>query len=141
MSTSSPARARAEADRRERAWASGFALFAGVMMILVGLNQAFLGFAAILQDDVYVPVRDDVYGVDVTTWGWLHLGFGVVLVLTGIAVVNGKAWARALGVLVVMLNLVGAFGFIPYRPVGAVLLIGLNLAVIWGLARFDGTVR
>jgi len=141
MSTHTPHRSRAEADRRESAWASGFALFAGVMMILVGLNQALLGFAAILEDDVYVPVRDDVYGIDLTTWGWLHLGFGLVLVLTGIAVLNGRAWARALGILVVMLNLVGSFGFIPYYPVGAVLLIGLNLAVIWGLARFDGTVR
>jgi hypothetical protein len=141
MSTSTPARARARADRRERAWASGFALFAGVVMILVGLNQALLGFAAILQDDVYVPVRDDVYGVDVTTWGWLHLGIGAVLVLTAIAVLNGKAWGRALGILMVMLNLVGTFGFIPYYPVAAVLLIGLNLAVIWGLARFEGRVR
>jgi hypothetical protein len=141
MRTSTPARARTEADRRERAWASGFALFAGVMMILVGLNQAFVGFAAVLRDDVYVAVRDDVYGVDVTTWGWLHLGFAVVLVLAGIGVLNGKAWGRALGILVVMLNLVGAFGFIPYYPVGAVLLIGLNLAVIWGLARFEGSVR
>jgi hypothetical protein len=141
MSTHTPHRSRAEAHRRESAWASGFALFAGVMMIIVGFNQMLLGLAAILQDDVYVPVRDDVYGIDVTTWGWLHLGFGVVLVLTGIAVLNGKAWARALGIVVVMLNLLGTFGFIPYYPVGAVLLIGLDLALIWGLARFDGRVR
>ena len=65
----------------------------------------------------------------------------MLLVLTAIGVLNGKAWARAVGIVVVMLNLVGAFGFIPYYPVGAVLLIGLDFAVIWGLARFEGSVR
>jgi hypothetical protein len=141
MSTSTPPRSRAEADRREMAWASRFAVFAGLVMIIVGLNQALLGLAGLLRDDVYVPVQDDVYGVDVTAWGWLHLGFGLVLVLMGVAVLGGKAWARAAGILVVMLNLVANFAFIPYYPVWAVLLIALNVAVIWGLARYDGDLR
>jgi hypothetical protein len=141
MSTSTPPRSRAGADRREMAWASGFAVFAGLMMLIVGLEQAILGFAGILEDDVYVPVQDSVYGFDLTTWGWLHLGFGLVLALTGVAVLSGKAWARAAGILVVMLNLVACFVFIPYYPVGAVLLIALNIAVIWGLARYDGSLH
>jgi hypothetical protein len=141
MSTRTPGRSRAEADRREGEWASGFALFASVMMLLAGTNQAIHGFAAILENEVYVPVRDDVYGLDLTAWGWLHLGFGVVLVLTGLAVIRGNTWARAVGILVAMLGLVASFGFIPYYPVWAVLLIGLDLAVIWGQARFDGKVR
>ena len=141
MSTSTPPRSRAEADRREMAWASSFAVFAGLMMIIVGLNQALLGFAGVLEDDVYVPVQDYVYGFDLTTWGWLHLGFGLVLVLMGVSVLRGKAWARAAGIWLVMLNLVASFVFIPYYPVWAVLLIALNVAVIWGLARYDGDLH
>jgi hypothetical protein len=141
MRTTTPPRSRAEADRRAMAWASGFAVFAGLMMIIVGLNQAFLGFAGVLGDDVYMPVQDYVYGLDLTTWGWLHLGFGLVLVLTGVSVLSGKAWARAAGIWLVMLNLVASFAFIPYYPVWAVLLIALNVAVIWGLARYDGELR
>jgi hypothetical protein len=41
----------------------------------------------------------------------------------------------------VMLNLVASFAFIPHYPVWAVLLIALNVAVIWGLARYEGDVR
>ena len=141
MATSTPPSSRVKADRRERGWASSFAVFAGLMMIMIGLNQALLGFAGILEDDVYVPVQDYLYGFDLTTWGWLHLGFGVVLILTGISVLSGKAWARAVGIWLVMLNLIGTFVFIPYYPAWAVLLIALNVAAIWGLARFDGTVR
>ena len=53
----------------------------------------------------------------------------------------GKAWARAVGMLVVLLNLVGTFVFIPNYPAWAVLLIALDVAAIWGLARYDGHVR
>ena len=67
MRTSTSPRSRAESDRREMAWASGFAVFAGLLMIIVGLNQALLGFAGILEDDVYVPVQDYLYGFDLTT--------------------------------------------------------------------------
>jgi hypothetical protein len=141
MTTSMPSRSRAEADRREREWASGFAVFAGLMMIIGGVNQALLGLAGVLQDDVYVPVQEYVYGFDLTTWGWVHLGFGLVLVLTGVSVLGGKAWARAVGIWVVMLNLVASFAFIPHYPVWAVLLIALNVAVIWGLARYEGDLR
>jgi hypothetical protein len=141
MSTSTPRRTRAAADRREMAWASGLALFAGLMMIITGLDQAILGFAAILGNDVSVPVKDNLVGLDATAWGWLHLGFGLVLALTGVAVLQGRAWARAAGIGVVMLNLVLAFVFLPHYPVWAMLLIAFNVAVIWGLARYDGRVR
>ena len=141
MRTSTPRRSRTEADRREMAWASGFALFAGLMMIIIGLNQALLGFAGILGNDVYVPVEDYLYDFDLSTWGWVHLGFGAVLVLTGVSVLQGRAWARAVGIWVAMVNLVTSFAFVPFYPVGAVLLIALNVAAIWGLARYNGTLR
>ena len=141
MRTSTPRRSRTEADRREMAWASGFALFAGLMMIIVGLNQALLGFAGVLGNDAYLPVEDYLYGFDLSTWGWVHLGFGAALVLTGVSVLQGRPWARAVGIWVAMLNLVTSFAFIPFYPVGAVLLIALNVAAIWGLARYDGRLR
>ena len=64
-----------------------------------------------------------------------------MLVLTGVFVLRGKAWARAAGICLVMLDLVASFVFIPYYPVWAVLLIALNVAVIWGLARYDGDLH
>jgi hypothetical protein len=123
------------------AWASGFAAFAGLMMILIGLNQALLGVAGILGNGGYAPVEGYLSGFDLTTWGWVHLGCGLVLVLTGVSVLRGRAWARAVGIWVAMVNLVGSFVFIPYYPGWGVLLVALNLAVVWGLARYDGNLR
>jgi hypothetical protein len=141
MSTRTPSRSRREADRREMAWASGLAVFAGSMMIIVGLVQALRGFAGVLENDVHVPVQDYVVNLDLTAWGWLHLGFGLVLVLTGVYVLRGRPWARAAGIGVVMLNLVGNFVYIPHYPVWALLLVALDVAAIWGLARYDGQVH
>jgi hypothetical protein len=141
MSTRTPPRSRAEAAGRESAWAAGFAVFAGLMMTIVGFSEALRGFAGLLRDDVYVPVQDHLYGFDLTTWGWLHLVFGLLLVLTGVFVLRGKGWARAVGIWLVMLTLVGNFVFLPYYPAWAMLLIALDVAVIWGLARYDGDLH
>jgi hypothetical protein len=141
MSTRTSSRSRTVAARRENAWASGLAVFAGLMMTVVGFSEVLLGFAGILQDDVYVPVQDYLYGIDLTTWAWLHLVFGLVLVGTGVSVLSGKAWARAVGIGLVMLSLVGNFVFLPHYPVWTMVLIALDVAVIWGLARYDGKVR
>ena len=114
-------------------WAAGFALFAGVVMVVTGVNQVLVGIAGIVGDEVYVTVDDYVYDLDLTVWGWIHLGFGVLLLVTGFAVVRGKNWARAIALVLASLSLVANFLFVPYYPVWALLVIALDIAVIWAL--------
>jgi hypothetical protein len=134
MTTSTHPRTTRGTATRPSPWATGLALFAGVVMTVVGVNQVFLGIAAIVKDNVYVQMPNYVYGLDLTVWGWLHLVFGLVLVLTGIMVIAGKAWARGLGIGLVALNLIANFLFIPFYPVWSLLVVALDVAVIWGLA-------
>jgi hypothetical protein len=103
-------------------------------MVVVGVNQVLLGISALLKDEVYVQAPNYVYRLDLTTWGWVHLAFGVLLVLTGISVVRGLAWARGVGIGLVALNLIANFAFLPYYPFWSLLIIGMDVAVIWGLA-------
>ena len=138
MTTSTSPPSRVAADRRARAWASGFSFFAGVVMTGLGLDQAFLGVAAIRNDDVYAPTPDYVYGLDLTAWGWLHLVCGLLLVLTGVSVLRGKAWARVVGMALAALSIVINFVFVPYYASWSLIIIGLDVAVIWGLARSTG---
>ena len=60
--------------------AVGFTAFAGVMLVIVGFFQGIAGLGAILEDKVYVAGQDYVFSFDVTTWGWIHLLIGLVLV-------------------------------------------------------------
>jgi hypothetical protein len=132
MSTTTPPRA-ARGTGRSSAWAAGLALFSGVVMAVVGVNQVLLGISALLHDDVYVQAPDYAYRLDLTAWGWVHLVFGMLLVLTGIFVVRGLAWARGMGIGLVALNLIANFAFIPYYPVWSLLIVALDVGVIWGL--------
>ena len=111
-------------------WAVGLAAFAGAIMVLIGIFQAFAGLAAIFEDDFFVVAPNYIYDFDVTTWGWIHLILGAIVGLAGISIFSGATWARSVGVLLAILSAVANF-FIPYYPVWSVLIIALCVAVIW----------
>jgi hypothetical protein len=115
-------------------WAFGLAAFAGAVMLIVGIFQAFSGLAALFNDEFFVVGPNYTYDVDVTAWGWIHLILGVVVAFAGISVYSGATWARSVGIVLAILSAVANFLFIPYYPVWTVLIIALDIAVIWALA-------
>ena len=72
MSTA-PARTRSNA-------AVGLTIFAATIMIMVGSFQAIQGIVALANDTFYVVGPKYVFQFDVTTWGWIHLLLGTLLV-------------------------------------------------------------
>ena len=117
-------------------WAVGLAAFAGAIMVLIGIFQAFAGLAAIFEDEFFVVAPNYIYDIDVTTWGWIHLILGAIVGLAGISIYSGATWARSVGVLLAILAAVANFFFIPYYPVWSVLIIALCVAVIWALVTY-----
>ena len=114
-------------------WTTGFAIFAGVMMVLIGSFQALQGLAAILRDQFYVVTPRYVYDFDVSAWGWTHLALGVLVAAAGMFVFTGHVWARAIGVAFAVVNAISQFLFLPYYPVWSVVMIALDVTVIWAL--------
>jgi hypothetical protein len=119
-------------------WATGFIVFAAVLMILSGVFQALEGLAAIFENEFYVAARNYLYEVDVTAWGWIHLILGVVIALAGFGVLSGATWARAVGIALAVLSAIANFLFIPYYPFWSILIIALDVFVIWALAVHGG---
>lgn len=113
--------------------AVGLALFAGVVLITVGIFQFIQGLAAVFRGEFYVVAPNYVYQLDVSGWGWIHVALGVVLAATGTFVLLGKTWARVTAIILAGLSAVANFLFIPYYPVWALLIIALDIAVIWAL--------
>ena len=65
---------------RERSgWAVGWMMWAAVWMWILGFFHALAGFAAIIEDEIFVATPDYLYRLDVTTWGWIHLTLGVIV--------------------------------------------------------------
>jgi hypothetical protein len=128
------ARVPPEPRQEPSGWATGFILFAGVMMIMSGMFQGFQGLVAILRDNFYVAVPDYLINVDVTAWGWVHLIGGIIVLLAGFAVFRGALWARIVGITVALLSAVANFFFIPYFPIWSIVIIAVDVFVIWALA-------
>lgn len=117
-----------------RGGAVGLIVFAGTMMIMIGVFHIISGLAALIEDDFYVTTPNYLLEFDVTTWGWIHLIAGIVVAGAGFAVFAGQTWARVVGILLAGLSAVANFAFIPYYPVWSLLIIALDVFVIWALA-------
>ena len=113
--------------------AVGVTLFAATMLIVIGFFQAIQGLVALLNDTFFVTGQKWVFEFDVTTWGWIHLLLGIVVVLAGIFVLVGQVWARVVGVIVATFSAVVNFAWLPYFPVWGAILIALDVFVIWAL--------
>jgi hypothetical protein len=120
-------------ENQPSAWAVGWALFAAVVLITVGCFQAIAGLAAIFEDEVYVEGAKWAFQFDVTTWGWIHLLLGAVLVLSGLGIMTGNVLARTVGVFVAALSAIANFAFLPWYPIWATVIIAVDIAVIWAL--------
>ncbi|MFF5773903.1 hypothetical protein ACFY8V_32600 [Streptomyces californicus] len=114
-------------------WAAGGTMFAGVLLLVDGILGILKGIAGIASNDVYTRINDYVFKFDVTSWGWIHLVLGVILVLVGVGILQGATWARAAGVVLACLNLVANFMWLPYTPVWAIVTIAIDVFVIWAL--------
>ena len=121
-------------------WAVGGIAFAGTIMVMIGAFQAMQGLVAIFNDEFFVVARNYTFDLDVTAWGWIHLIIGLVILATGFGLFARSTWAGVTAIFICMLSAISNFFFIPYYPIWAVLLIGLNVWVIWALTR-PGAIR
>jgi hypothetical protein len=128
------------ASREVGGWTVGFAVFAGVMLMMIGVFHSLTGLAAILEDEFFVVGRNYAYELDATAWGWLHLIYGVILIFAGYGVFNGATWARLVGITLAAISAVGNFFFIPYQPIWAILIIALDVLVIAALTAYTREV-
>ena len=128
-------------DTSSRNRATGLAMFAGVVMVLVGLLDILQGITAIAKDSIFVHTSNYVYAFDTTAWGWIHLCLGVLVFVVGLGVLRGNTAARIIGIFFVALSLISNFLYIPYYPFWAITLIALDLFVIWALSVFTTEKR
>lgn len=111
----------------------GWIIFASVMMIIGGALNAMHGLVAIFNDDWVVWTnRGDLY-VDLTTWGWVHLGIGIAVVVAGFGLFTGNVLARAVAVVLVGASIIANFLYMPAYPVWALTIIAVDVLVIYAL--------
>lgn len=112
----------------------GWIVFAAVFMVTIGALNAIQGLAALFRDEAYwVTLGGAVVAFDITTWGWIHLIFGILLVLVGVLLMQGSTFARVLGIALVALNLIAQFSWSTLYPFWALIVIAIDIAIIYAL--------
>ncbi len=112
----------------------GWIIFAGTMLVILGIFHAIQGLVALFNDSVYlVGPKGLVINVDYTVWGWVHLLGGILVVLAGVALFAGKMWARILAVIVAVVSAVINVVFLPAYPIWSTMMIAIDVLVIWAV--------
>lgn len=120
-------------DREVSSWAVGWTSFAGIMMVISGIWWIISGLVAIASDTFYIVGEEYIFQFDATTWGWIHLLVGILVLVAGFYLFTGAVWARTIGVIIAVLMALIAFAWLPWYPIWAILFIAVSVFVIWAL--------
>jgi len=120
----------------------GWIVFAATVMMIGGVCAIISGLAGIFRDEAYwLTGGGDLLVFDYTAWGWIHLIFGVLLLIVGTMLLGGSAFARVVAIFLVGLNLVAQFTWINATPWWSMVMIALDLFVLYALAIHGGELK
>jgi len=120
---------------------SGWISFAAIVMLVVGMLDFFEGLIAVIRGQYFVIHGDQLIVFDTTTWGWITMILGIILVLAGFGLWSGAGWARWFTIVVVILNILAQLGWLGNSayPLWAIVVLTLNVVVLYALtARWEG---
>ena len=118
-------------DNRYGGSQAGSLSFAAVLLIMAGLFHATQGFVALLNDDFYVKTQNYVFQFDLTTWGWIHMLLGLLVLAAGAGLFAGATWARTVAVIAASASLIGSFAWLPHYPLWGLALMAIDVFIIW----------
>ena len=117
---------------------TGWAVFTGMLLVILGFLNFFWGLAAILEGENVIVGGEGVLIVDLTAWGWAALIVGAIQVLAGFGLFAAQEWARWTGVFFAALAAIGQIGIVTAFPIWSVIVVLLSVLVIYHLtARWE----
>jgi hypothetical protein len=116
---------------------SGWVLFAGIMIVTVGILNVIYGIAAIGDSTFFVAGQKYILS-GLNTWGWVMLILGVGQILAAFSIWAGNRFGRWFGITCAVLNAIAALLAIPAYPFWSLVVIGMDILVIYGLAAYGG---
>jgi hypothetical protein len=119
---------------------TGWIGFAGWLMLIIGVMDFFEGLIAVIRGEYYVLGPNQIIVFDTTTWGWLTLLWGIVLMFAGWGLLTRSSWARWFTIVAASITVIeqlAFFGSAAY-PLWALTVITLTIVVLYALiVRWD----
>jgi hypothetical protein len=115
----------------------GWLIFAGTMLMIVGILNIIYGIAAIDDANFFVNGANYVIS-DLNTWGWVVLLTGAAQFLTAFGVWARNTFATWAGIGFACLNAIGVLLMLPAYPLLSIALFAVDVLVVYGLAVHGG---
>jgi hypothetical protein len=110
--------------------------FAGILLILRGISQAFLGITALVNERyLFVTTNNNLVVTtnNINAWGWVDLAIGLLILAVGFSVLHGSTWARVIAVFFTGLSFLVNIAFIGVFPVWAIVGMLIDVIIIYAL--------
>jgi hypothetical protein len=112
----------------------GWIVFAGTMMMILGVFHAFEGLIALFRHSyIAFPTSGLTIQVSYTQWGWLQLLAGVLVFFAGLGLFTGRMWARTVGVILVSISALINFAWATAFPVWSITLLAIDFFVLYAI--------
>ncbi len=119
----------------------GWVAFASVMLYLVGFFHLIAGFVALFTDTVYLIGEQNIWALDYTQWGWVHIIGGLLAIWAASSLVGGKTFGRTVAILVAVLSAIANMLFVPIYPIWSLLMITVCILVIYAVVVHGGDLK
>lgn len=129
-------------DRRRQVERSGWITFSAIILVVAGIMRVLDAVWAFRYNGAVVDdLHQALFGHSLTTYGWVWLIVGAILIAAGFFIVTPGTTAasvsRWVGVVAGAIGAITAVAWLPYYPVWSLVYIGLGTLVIFSLvARF-----
>lgn len=113
----------------------GWVYFAGLLMILRGISQAFLGITALVNKHYLFVTNNNLVITtnNYTAWGWVDLAVGLLVLAAGFSLMHGSTWARFVGVVFTSFSFLVNMAFLGVFPVWAIISMIVDVFVLYAL--------
>jgi hypothetical protein len=110
----------------------GWVLFAGTMLMIVGILNVVYGIAAISDSKFYINNAQFVIS-NLNTWGWFLVVVGAVQAVSAVGIWARAAGARWVGILSAGANAIVQMLAISAYPFLSISLFAIDILIIYGL--------
>jgi len=117
----------------------GWLFFAGTVLGLAGLMRIVdslwaFSYGGSLPENL----KDSVLGDNLTTYAWVWLGVGILLIVSSFLLLTRSQFARWVGLIASAIMGVSAMTWMPYYPIWALTYVAIALLAFYGLAAHAG---
>ncbi len=116
---------------------AGWVMFAGIMLLIVGVLNVIYGIAAVGDSKFFVHETQYILS-GLNTWGWVTIVLGALQILAAFSIWSGGAFGRWFGITVASLSAIGALLSMPAYPFWSLAVFAIDILIIYGLAAYGG---